>query len=72
MLYNTYKDKIMENKTKPKLIRTREVMELTTLKRSTISKLIKDGNIVPPIKLLGRINAWYEEDILNWIKSQQV
>lgn len=55
---------------KNKLIRMRQVMELTTLKRSTICKLIKDGGIVPPIKLLGRINAWYEQDILNWIESQ--
>ncbi len=55
---------------KSKLIRMRQVTELTTLKRSTICKLIKDGGIVPPIKLLGRINAWYEQDILNWIESQ--
>ena len=59
----------MENK--PKLIRMRDVIELTTLKRSTINKLIKNGGIVPPIKF-GRLNTWDEKDIINWIDSKRV
>ena len=53
-----------------KIIRMRETMQITTLKRSTIAKLLKNGTFPAPIKLLGRIHAWKEKDIFDWIESQ--
>ena len=53
-----------------KIIRMAETMRITTLKRSTIAKLLKTGEFPAPIKLLGRLNAWKERDIFDWIESQ--
>lgn len=53
-----------------KIIRMAETMRITTLKRSTIAKLLKAGAFPAPIKLLGRLNAWKEKDIFDWIESQ--
>lgn len=53
-----------------KIIRIPETMRITTLKRSTIAKLLRNGEFPAPIKLLGRINAWKEKDIFDWIESQ--
>lgn len=53
-----------------KIIRITEAMRITTLKRSTIAKLVRNGEFPAPIKLLGRINTWKEKDIFNWIEAQ--
>ena len=53
-----------------KIIRMPETMRITTLKRSTIAKLLRNGAFPAPIKLLGHINAWKEKDIFAWIETQ--
>ena len=53
------------------LIRIKELCELTTLKRSTIFKGIKQKTIPAPIKLLGKINAWDKTEILVWLESMR-
>jgi predicted DNA-binding transcriptional regulator AlpA len=53
------------------LIRINELCELTTLKRSTIFKAIKQNTLPKPIKLLGKINAWDKQEIINWLESQR-
>ncbi|HMT03412.1 MAG TPA: AlpA family phage regulatory protein [Burkholderiales bacterium] len=53
------------------LIRVNELCELTTLKRSTIFKAIKQNMLPRPIKLLGKINAWDRQEIINWLESQR-
>lgn len=53
------------------LIRLAEVSQLTTLRPSTIFKAIKNNTMPKPIKLLGRINAWDKDEILNWLESMR-
>jgi predicted DNA-binding transcriptional regulator AlpA len=53
------------------LIRITEVCALSTLKRSSIFKAIKNRSMPQPIKLLGRINAWDKNEILIWLESMR-
>lgn len=53
------------------LIRLEEVCRLSTLKKSTIFKCIKQGTIPKPMKLLGKINCWNKNEILAWLNSQR-
>lgn len=55
----------------PELIRLSEVCNLTTLKRSTIFKAIRQNTMPQPIKLLGKINAWKKQEIIDWINDQR-
>jgi prophage regulatory protein len=50
-----------------KLLRLKEVMEVTSLSRSTIYQYIKDNKFPPQIKLGLRCVAWSSLDIQNWI-----
>ena len=54
-----------------KLLRLKEVSELTTLKNSTIFKFIRNGKFILPIKL-GSRNAWKESEVIEWINDQKV
>jgi len=49
-----------------KLLRIKQVIELTTLPKSTIYQRMKEGKFPRPLNLGGRDRAWRIEDILQW------
>jgi prophage regulatory protein len=51
-------------------MRQREVLERTTLSRSTLYELIGRGAFPKPLKLGERINCWPEHEIDNWMQAQ--
>lgn len=51
-----------------KLLDIKMVMELTTLCRNTINKLIAENNF-PAAKKLGKRNVWKESEVLEWIEA---
>lgn len=53
------------------LIRLNQLCELTTLKKSTVFKAIKNKTLPAPIKLLGKINAWPRRQIIDWLEAQK-
>ena len=53
------------------LIRIKELCELTTLKRSTVFKAIRNSLMPKPIKLLGKINCWDKAEIIKWLESMR-
>jgi len=54
---------------KMKLLRIKQVIEITTLSRSTIYRLIAKGEFPKGKNLSSRTVVWDELDIMNWINS---
>ncbi|MBV2130478.1 AlpA family transcriptional regulator [Arsukibacterium indicum] len=53
-----------------KLIKFKDVMLQTTLGRTTIYKYITEGTFPRPIKLGGRVVAWVESEVQEWIQQK--
>ncbi|HIL03077.1 MAG TPA: AlpA family transcriptional regulator [Candidatus Thioglobus autotrophicus] len=56
--------------TRTKLIKLPEVIEITTLSRASIYRLIADGKFPKQVKLSTRACAWVEQDVLNWLNDR--
>lgn len=52
-----------------RLLRLPDVVEKTSLGKSTIYRLIHDGKFPKPIKPTGMTRAWRESDIDAWISG---
>lgn len=55
---------------KPKLLRLPEVMEITTLSRSTIYLAMNNGEFPKPLSLINRTVAWLESEVYDWINDR--
>ncbi|GAB6406501.1 helix-turn-helix transcriptional regulator [Pseudomonas sp. MHK4] len=53
-----------------RIIRLKEVMDLTGLARSTIYKFISGGLFPKPISLGDRCVGWLESEVHDWILSK--
>lgn len=53
-----------------KLISTKQVEELVSVKRDTIRKMVREGTFPPPIRISSRKNVWREDVIRAWIEEQ--
>ena len=57
-----------------KLLRIADVLETTSMSRSTLGRLIKTGRFPAPLKVggpNGRAVRWLREDIEEWIADLQ-
>ncbi len=52
-----------------KLLRMKQVVEMTTLSRSTIYRLIDKGEFPKGKNLSSRTVVWSEPELILWIKS---
>lgn len=60
-----------QNPTKPlRLIKLTEVRQRTTLSKTTIYDLIRQGRFPPPVRLSHRSVAWPEADVDRWIDDR--
>jgi len=53
-----------------KFIKLPEVLEITTLSRASIYRLIGDGTFPKQVKLSVRACAWVEQDVLDWMNDK--
>ena len=53
-----------------KIIKLPEVIEITTLSRASIYRLIADGDFPKQVKLSTRACAWVEQDVLDWLNDR--
>ncbi|MFA4892697.1 helix-turn-helix transcriptional regulator [Brevundimonas sp.] len=53
-----------------KLLRLPQVIERTSLRRSTIYEMMGKGSFPKPVKLNLRSNGWLENEISDWLKSR--
>ncbi|MCS9699520.1 AlpA family transcriptional regulator [Pseudomonas aeruginosa] len=53
-----------------RIIRLKEVIDSTGLARSTIYKLIGEGEFPKPVPLVGRSVGWVESEVHEWIRSR--
>ncbi|MCE5360082.1 MAG: AlpA family phage regulatory protein [Acidithiobacillus sp.] len=48
----------------------KQVVQATTLSKSTVYALIKAGKFPRPRKLLGSRTVWLEHEVQDWLKAQ--
>lgn len=53
-----------------RIIRIREVIEITGLSRSSIYLLIKKGEFPAQVKLSTRSSGWFRREIKNWVDTR--
>lgn len=52
------------------VLRLPEVCRMTALSRSTVYKLIQEGDFPPPIKLTVRSSGWRLSEIQGWLQTR--
>lgn len=60
----------MANDLPERLIRTREVMDRTSLSRSLLYEMIRRGTFPQPIRISSRRTAWPESEVSRWIAEK--
>ena len=53
-----------------KLLRLPEVIERTSLRRSTIYEMMQGGSFPKPVKLNLRSNGWIESEVSDWVAAR--
>lgn len=53
-----------------KLLRLPQVIERTSLRRSTIYEMMRDGSFPKPVKLNLRSNGWIDSEITDWVTAR--
>ncbi|MCE9679197.1 AlpA family transcriptional regulator [Shewanella sp. AS1] len=53
-----------------KLIKLKEVMEMTSLSKATIYRMIKQEAFPEKLSIGGRAVAWVESEVQNWILTR--
>lgn len=53
-----------------RIIRVREVIEMTGPSRSSIYLLIKKGNFPAQVKLSTRSSGWFRKEIKDWVDTR--
>ncbi|WP_111464891.1 AlpA family transcriptional regulator [Pseudomonas sp. URMO17WK12:I2] len=53
-----------------RIIRLKDVIDSTGIARSTIYKLIGEGEFPKPVQLVGRTVGWVESEVQEWIRDR--
>lgn len=53
-----------------RILSTRELMSLTTLSRSTIWRLSRQGDLPSPLQMTPARIGWRESDVIAWLESR--
>lgn len=53
-----------------RLMRLKEVMDVTGLGRSTLYKYMASGQFPEPVSLGGRSVAWVQDEVESWIRAR--
>ncbi|EMM2266961.1 AlpA family transcriptional regulator [Pseudomonas aeruginosa] len=53
-----------------RIIRLKDVIDSTGIARSTIYKLIGEGEFPKPVPLVGRSVGWVESEVHEWIRGR--
>jgi prophage regulatory protein len=69
---NIIQSTVNQPKHAPRLIRAKQVIELTAISRSYLYQLVSQGQFPKSIQLVpgGSSVAWVEQEVLNWIDSR--
>jgi prophage regulatory protein len=54
-----------------RLMRLREVADVTSIGRATIYAMMKEGEFPRPVSVTKRRVAWKHADILDWLESRE-
>jgi prophage regulatory protein len=53
-----------------KLIRIKQVRELTGISRTYIYSMVKQGTFPAPVSLSRKSKAWISEEVIDWIQTK--
>jgi prophage regulatory protein len=53
-----------------KLLRLKQVMDITGLGRSSIYNYMKDGTFPKQVKITANLSAWVDSEIEEWVKHK--
>ncbi|HBP5742617.1 helix-turn-helix transcriptional regulator [Pseudomonas aeruginosa] len=53
-----------------RIVRLKDVIDSTGIARSTIYKLIGEGEFPKPVPLVGRTVGWVESEVQEWIRGR--
>jgi prophage regulatory protein len=53
-----------------RIIRLKDVIDSTGIARSTIYKLVGEGEFPKPVPLVGRTVGWVESEVQEWIRGR--
>lgn len=53
-----------------RFIKLREVMEITSLARSTVYKFVAEGRFPAQVALGGNCVAWVENEVVEWVEAR--
>lgn len=53
-----------------KFIKLSDVIELTSLARSTIYKFVAEGRFPKQVSLGGNCVAWVEDEVMEWLEAR--
>ena len=53
-----------------RLLRRRQVEEITGMGRSSIYRLMQEGDFPPPVRVGPAAVRWKESDIMGWLESR--
>ena len=59
----------MGQKETEKLLRIKQILEIVPLGKSTVWKMVAEGNFPQPIKLTERCTAWRESEVQQWMEE---
>ena len=55
-----------------RLLRRRQVEEITGMRRSSIYRLMQSGDFPPPVRVGPAAVRWKESDITGWMESRPI
>lgn len=61
----------MDNTLTDRALRYPDVQRMTARGRSTIWRLVREGNFPPP-RRAGAVTYWLESEVLAWLRSQPI
>ncbi|SBT11947.1 AlpA family transcriptional regulator [Vibrio celticus] len=67
---NNEMNNIKELPTSSRLLRLKEVIQVTGISRSSLYKYLNEGQFPPPISLGARSVAWIDHEIQAWITTK--
>lgn len=63
------KKKVAASSAQPVVLREADVLKMLGVSDSTLARMVKRGEFVPPVKLGPKLRVWLVEDVTAWTRG---